>query len=416
MFKKTLLAAALATAAFGANATLTVTSASVDVSSQGLPLTKAFGTADVVVTINAADVSALTAGAKVQLTFTGAFVSAATAGAATYVDTGTDTTTDGVLAIPTITSTTMTSAFTTDADGGTIAGDTVTFTNVPLLLSSASVGSKVAVVATILSSTDVAVTSTSSVSTEVAEVVNQFGLTISTKADALIDVANARLTFPSKAKTDTIAITAASAGTGATPTSLAVTVKGDFANDITSLSDGTNSYVIAADKLSAAYTYTGATSPTVATTVADTTVTTLTATVDGVNAIEERSFSVDAVLGYTDAESAVRSLALLSASAAGSWALNGDGTAHVSFMPFDSAFSQSVTVQNNGAVEGEISLDWYTAAGKVTTVLATKAAPYVVTDISSELRTVAAANGITGNVAFDVIVNSPDGQINVTAV
>jgi hypothetical protein len=416
MFKKTLLATALVAASFGANATLTVTSTSVDVSSQGLPLTKAYTLADVDVTIAAGDVSALTAGSKVRLTFTGAFVSAAP-GTTTFVDTGTDTTTDATYGTAVITSTTITVPFTQVPTGGTVAGDVVEFNAMPLLLSSSAVGSKISVTASILTASDVVVASTTSVLTEAAEVVDQFKLTVSGKADALIDVANARLTFPSKAKTDTIALTAASAGTGATPTSLAVTVKGDFANDITSLKDaGGNTYVVNADKNQASFTYTGSTSPTVATTVANTAVTTLTATVDGVNAIEARTFSIDAALGYTDAETAVRSLALLAGAAAGEWKLNGDGSAHVSFMPFGSAFSQSVTVQNNGAVEGEISLDWYTAAGKVTTILATKAAPYVVTDISSELRTVAAANGITGNAAFDVVVNSPSGQINVTAV
>lgn len=418
MFKKTLLAAALATAAFGANATLTVTSSSVDVSSQGLPLTKAYTLADVDVTIAASDVSALTAGSKVRLTFSGAFVSAAV-GTTAYTDTTADTDTSGVYGTPVITSTTVTVPFTTipaDADGG-IAGDVVGFNAIPLLLASADVGSKISVTASILTATDTVVSSTTSILTESAEVVDQFGLKVTSSADALIDVANSRLTFPSKVKTDTIAITASSAGAGATPTSLAVTVKSDFANDVTSLKDaGGNSYVVNAEKTQASFTYTGSTTPTVATTTANAAVTTLTATVAGVDAIEERSFTVDATLGYTDAESAVRSLALLSTASAGLWKLNGDGTAHVSFMPFGPAFSQSVTVQNNGAVDGEISIDWYTAAGKVTTVLTTKAAPYVVTDISTELRTVAAANGVTGNVAFDVVVNSPAGQINVTAV
>lgn len=415
MFKKTLLATALVAASFGANATLTVTSTSVDVSSQGLPLTKAYTLADVDVAIAAGDVSALTAGSKMRLTFTGAFVSAAP-GATTFTDTDADTTTPATYGAEVITSTTVVVPFDTVPSGGTVAGDVVEFNAIPLLLSSSEVGSKVSVTASILTASDVVVSSTTSVLTEAAEVVDQFELTVSEKADALIDVANARLTFPSKVKTDTIEITAASAGSGATATSLAVTVKGDFANDISSLKDGTNTYVVNAEKTQASFTYTGSTTPSVATTTADAAVTTLTATVDGVNAIEARTFSVDATLGYTDAESAVRSLALLSGAAAGAWSLNGDGSAHVSFMPFNSDWSQSVSVQNNGAVDGEISIDWYTAAGKVTTVLATQAAAYAVTDISPELKTVAAANGITGNAAFDVVVNSPDGQINVTAV
>jgi hypothetical protein len=415
MFKKTLLAAGLTAAAFGANAQLTVTSASVDVSSQGLPLTKAYTLADVKVAIAAADVSALTAGAKVRLTFSGALV-AAVPGAVAYTDTGGDTTTDGTFGAAAVTSTTVTVPFTQVPVGGTIAGDVVDFDNIPLLLDSTAVGTKINVTASILTSTDAVVTSTTSAATEQAEVVDQFALKVSTAADQKIDVANDRLTFPSKAKTDTIVLTATSAGAGATATSLLVNVKSDFANDITSLSDGTNTYTVNGDKTAASFTYTASTTPTVAAVLANAATTTLTATVDGKNAIEERTFAVDATLGYTDAESTARNLALLSGAAAGSWTLNGDGSAHVSFMPFGSAYSQSVTVQNNGAVEGDISVDWYTAAGKVTTALTTKAAPYVVTDISAELRSLAAANGITGNAAFDVIVNSPDGQINVVAV
>lgn len=374
MFKKTLLAAALATSAFGANAAITISSTSQDVSSQGLPLTKAQTLTSVVVKLAAADVSAFTNGAKLQLKFDGAFVSSAPSAPA-YADPAVLATAFGTgggvvlpgFAAPTITSSTVTTALNTTPTLGTgganiaaslsaaIAGDTITFSNIPLLLASADVGSKVNITATLLTSTDVSVTSTASAPTEVAEVKNQFAAKVKTKADAKIDVANSRLTFESKAKTDTIVLDTDTVGTGATATTAKVTVKGDFSDDITKANDGTNDYAMNTAKTEATYTYTASTSPTVAAFLNQDT--TLTFTVDGVDEIAPRSFTTSVDLGYTDAESSARTQALATDSSAGSWTLNGD-SAYISFLPFGDKYSQSVTVTNTGTVSGEMSVDW----------------------------------------------------------
>ena len=100
---------------------------------------------------------------------------------------------------------------------------------------------------------------------------------------------------------------------------------------------------------------------------------------------------------------------------AGAWKLNGDG-AFISFLPFGAAFSQSVTITNTGSVVGDISVDWYVDGTVVPTTLTTKAGAKAVTDISSELRDIAAANGVTGNVALNIVVNSPSDQIRVDAL
>ena len=454
MFKKTLIAAALATSAFGANAAISVTTSSAaadkayDISAQGLPLTKATELADVILTLSTSEASALSTGAKIKLTFSGAFVQTAPAAVPAYADVtpasgtaadntfagdkDTDGTANGTVGNFTgsayvATSTTLTVPFNAvpvDGDNddtavlsGLINGDTITISNIKLLLASADVGSTVTVTAELVASTGASVSGTSSPATKVIDVVNQFAAKVkatSGAADALIDVANSRLTFESKVKTDTIILDTDTVGTGATATSAKVTIKGDFTDDITKLSDGTNTYAVNTAGTEATYTYAAGTTPSVATFLNQDT--TLTATVDGVDVIAPRKFTASVDLAYTDAESSARTQSLLTDGAAGEWKLNGDNSAHVAFMPFGPAFSQSVTVQNNGAVDGEISIDWYTSAGKVTTVLTGTAKPYVVTDISSELRTVAAANGITGNIAFDVVVNSPATQINVTAV
>ena len=415
MFKKTLLAAALAASAFGANAALTVTTTSADISSQGLPLTKAYELASVEVTLSASELSALTDGSKLRLVFTGAFVASAPTGTTAYGDNSTTSTATPAFGAAVATSTTIVVPISTapTSTGAQIAGDTITVNTIPLLLSSAAVGSKVNVTASILTSSDVEFTSTRSASTEAAEVVEQFKAVVTSGADAKIDVANARLTFESKAKTDTIVLTGTTTGTGATAVSATVTVKGDFTDDIASLSDGTNNYVINTAKSEAAYTYTTSSTPSVSTFLGG--ATTLTATVDGLDAIAPRAFTTSVGLSYTDAETAARTQALATDAASGSWTLNGDG-GKISFLPFGSEFSQSVTITNTGKVDGEITVDWFSDGNTATTPLTAVATANSVTDISAELRAKAAAAGITGNAALNFVVNSPLGDIQIDAL
>lgn len=136
---------------------------------------------------------------------------------------------------------------------------------------------------------------------------------------------------------------------------------------------------------------------------------------DKTTELPQVSFSADVTFKYNDAASKAQTVTKTGISL-GAWKLNGD-TTHVSFMPFSDAFSQSVTVDNKSAVDGEITIVWYLGEDKkVSSPLTTIATGYNVTDISAELRSVAAEKGITGNVAFDLVVNAPDGNVNVTAL
>jgi hypothetical protein len=135
---------------------------------------------------------------------------------------------------------------------------------------------------------------------------------------------------------------------------------------------------------------------------------------DGVRVIPATAFTIDAAMAYTDAATLGRSYAAAGISA-GAWSLNGDG-ATISFLPFGDAFSQSVTVTNTGTVDGTISVDWTYNGVTTPTTLTSIAVANSVTDISSELRTMAASAGIVGNAGLAIIVNSPQGQIQIDAL
>lgn len=100
---------------------------------------------------------------------------------------------------------------------------------------------------------------------------------------------------------------------------------------------------------------------------------------------------------------------------AGEWTLNG-AVAHVPFMPYGAGYSQSVTVANTSNQEGGIEVLWYVDGETISTPLTAVAAANSVTNISKELRSLAEANGIEGSVAFDVIVNAPENNIETVAL
>jgi hypothetical protein len=101
--------------------------------------------------------------------------------------------------------------------------------------------------------------------------------------------------------------------------------------------------------------------------------------------------------------------------AAGAWTLNGD-TALIPYMPFDSAFAQSITVTNNGIVDGAITVD-ITANGETNTHILTEVAvANTVTNITAGVKAAAATDGVTGNAAITVVTNSPSNDITVSAL
>jgi len=123
-----------------------------------------------------------------------------------------------------------------------------------------------------------------------------------------------------------------------------------------------------------------------------------------------QSFSIET----TGADASARSVAIASKSA-GKFTLDGSND-EISYMPFGSQYAQSVNVTNTGTVEGAITVT-LTADGKdyVKTLTATAAAKSV-TNITSEVVAFAKESGITGNARINVVVNAPSGNIAVDAI
>jgi hypothetical protein len=113
-----------------------------------------------------------------------------------------------------------------------------------------------------------------------------------------------------------------------------------------------------------------------------------------------QSFTVAST--YTDAGSNP-----ISASAsAGAFTLDGS-VGKTAFMPFGSAYSQSITVTNNGSVVGAITVDLVQDGVKYTKELTATSAAKSVTDISKEVQAFAAESGVTGNASVTVTTNAP---------
>lgn len=471
MFKKSLIASAIAVLSFNAAAAVTVTLSEVGgntiskdpvtgaqlVSLEGLPVSKRFDVAKatngstnadltVDVTFGATEIASLADSdnvAKVKLTISGAALSASPTAANVVISdaapagdgNGTDEAAPLTPAIATSPAPNSTSFVveltkdTLDQTGEGANGDNsweavfadegaLQFINLPVIFADAAKGSSVNVVAELLTSTGVSLGK--SAVKPVATLTNQFSVKTKDttgKLNADIDVAQERKYFADATKQakDVLTLDFGNIGGDADPTEAVVTLYGDF-NGLKSVTDGSgNKYVVNATKTEAMFEFDAATTPSVTTLIQGAGDYEVTFEVDGETTLTERGFSFSVDLEYDDGENASRDLKLANKATAGSWNLNGD-SAYISFLPFGPAYSQSVTVTNKGKVEGEISVDWFFNGTVKTTKLTAKAKPEAVTDISSELRSIAAANGIVGNAALNIVINSPDGQITVDAL
>jgi len=141
---------------------------------------------------------------------------------------------------------------------------------------------------------------------------------------------------------------------------------------------------------------------------------TTTFTVDGkTQTLAPQTFTSSVSFDYTDALGEDQSFT--DSLSAGAWTLNGD-SAFIPFMPFNSAFAQSITVTNNGTVDGAITVD-ITANGETNTHLLTEVAvANGVTNITAGVKAAAATDGVTGNAAITVVTNSPSDDITVSAL
>lgn len=105
---------------------------------------------------------------------------------------------------------------------------------------------------------------------------------------------------------------------------------------------------------------------------------------------------------YTDATAN----AITASASAGAFSLDGSST-DIAFLPFGTDYAQSITVTNDGSVVGAITVTITAGGMAYDTVLVATAAAKTVTNISAEVAAFAAASGVTGDAAINVTTNAP---------
>lgn len=96
----------------------------------------------------------------------------------------------------------------------------------------------------------------------------------------------------------------------------------------------------------------------------------------------------------------------VASASAGAFTLDGSST-DIAFLPFGSAYAQSITVTNDGSVVGAITVTITSGGMSYSQELTAVASAKSVTDISAEVAAFAAESGVTGNAQVNVTTNSP---------
>jgi len=433
MFKKSLLALALAGAAMSATAATVITNETgvTAISSQGLPATKAItikptgGTTSVEFTLAAGDNTGIVPGGRLVIDITGAFFSApagTTIGLA-----GTDI---GAAHAITVSADSTSSQLILDLDAGDVwtiaaADNVISIEDLAIIVT----GTDVKLSSVFQSATKVDFPSTAGPAIKVATVSDQWKAgvvldldsdpTVSGKLNAKIDVGNDRETFESEATSDVLTFDVNTSGTGAVVTDVTVTIAGDFTGVKSVVADntGTATYVINSAKTEAAYTYTSSTDTTAAEVLDGTSAVTLalnTVAAD-VIALEARSYDVTLDVDYKDAEAVQHNLLALDAADAGKWDLNGTSVT-VEYVPYGpntqvilqatSQFDEDVMydVSYLNAVTGKmVSL---TDVGTITANSVSKIGEEIATAIKADSATE------SGKTRIVVSVNAPSGKVS----
>lgn len=440
MFKKTLVALALSTAAISANAAIT-TSSSGDVELFGKEFVANESTGIAFSQVNVDLNAQYSVGDIVTLTLSGAsFDTTNSVPVATYSTTLTSnpSMTLGLLSVEANRVTFRVTAAQGDhGDNATGTTSQIAFTGLKLTTASA-VASTGPISATYAAETstgftiDAATTNTASI----MKGVNQYNAKVTTAADATISVGSLRTNFGGSPAvySDDVVVTFAdytpatgerfvTALRGSAPTATKVTLNGDFSFLDT---DG-NGKITAADDIPLATAFVASGTATSITPAADLqsisfvgptgfgasglTITAGNAAGDVV--IKDQKFTVTTEATYApNSGTAAKATATL---AAGEWDLDGS-TDNIELMPFGSEYAQSITVANTGTVEGAITVTLTSGGKKFTKTLDAVAAANSVTNISLEVAAFAAASGITSNAHINVVVNAPAGSIGVKGV
>jgi hypothetical protein len=441
MFKKTLLALAIAGTAFNAAATLTIAAGGSGtggvqlISMEGASNSTAVAPTAVTATLSAVG-AAYASSSKIRVTITGGTLTPATDATFSFYDDSAATTTNlvttGTVSYPS--SNVVELAFTAAGAAETAVraaanDDTLTVGGLDITATSFAKDATISYLIEVVSNVGGAVID--SKSGTITKVVEQFSASIATGADfgtSQIDVGDGRLNFVNDGTSEGVTVDLngikvdhlkADANTYA-PTYVlngSFGFLGTVAADIVTAGDVTSTTgtpVLNAGLTSiteVAATFGAGNFDGVA---ADTTAETITLIADGkTQVLVPQTFSVDVSFNYDDA--ATKKGTFAKTLSGGAWTLNGD-SAFIPFMPFSSAFAQSITVTNSGSVAGTITVD-ITANGVTKShTLTAMAGAKKVTDITAEVKAFAAADGVTGNAAINVVTNSPSADISVSAL
>jgi len=415
MFKKTLLAAALATTTLGAVASTVTTTATTVGVEYAVGIQQIIAEA-VSVTVGRAYAN----GDIIEVAFTGTTVATMTAAATP------------VAIEPTVTQTSGTVEF-LEYDGNTVkllvtaavdAASTVTVSGVQLIVTDAAAKGLVKVSALgKVATVEGAKTVDTSVAVTSITYVKQLNTKIAAAFNGVVDVNTSRKKFTDAGTADTLVIEntlAPAPGGTVTTKGVTYTVYGDFSfldvdgDGTLEAKEGTvtsaaGTVAVATDFTSAVVTQaTGLVSGTVGVTI----------TGAAGSVIPDQSYMAKTQVSYTNPAGGATDLVAttLAQSAAGSWTLNG-ATAHIPFLPFGPNFAQSVTVSNTSKQSGGVDLVIYAGSDTVEVDGITSVVAEGVTDISAAIRSAVSAAGLSSaSLSFDVIINAPDSAITVEAI
>lgn len=134
--------------------------------------------------------------------------------------------------------------------------------------------------------------------------------------------------------------------------------------------------------------------------------------------IPDQSFMVSVDVAYENPADTDKELSktTLDKAAAGSWTLNG-AKAHIPLMYVGSNYAQAVTVSNTSTQTGGVDVTVYVGDDAMTFEGVATVAGEGVTDISAAVQKAIADAGISsGVVAFDVVVNTPSAATTIKAL
>lgn len=185
-----------------------------------------------------------------------------------------------------------------------------------------------------------------------------------------------------------------------------IVIKGNFAflgeaDDKGLIDDSNPAYSIYADRIEAEY-------------AAPLAVKTISVTVPDDVVIPHQKFTATIDVAYTTANATASKVNVYN-EAAGAWTLNG-AVVHVPFMPFRDGYAPIVNISNTSNQDGDIEVLVYAAdsawVAPKSYTLSVPAKAQAQTNITKALSAV----GIKGDVAFDIIVNAPKDDIEVSAL